>query len=95
MDQCDLLTESSAVRMLYIRLLEELRKKKKTSKNFCATTNASTGCSLRWVATETVVNCFQKSKSSSENQNATIAKDNDLIKELEDDWESTFNSSGS
>ena len=93
MDQCDLLTESSAVRMLYIRLLEELRKKK-TSKNFCATTNASTGCSLRWVATETVVNCFQKSKSSSENQNATIAKDNALIKELED-WESTFNSSGS
>ena len=32
MDQCDLLTESSAVRMLYIRLLEELRKKKKRPK---------------------------------------------------------------
>ena len=29
MDQCDLLTESSAVRMLYIRLLEVLRKKKR------------------------------------------------------------------
>ena len=70
--------------MLYIRLLEVLRKKK-TSKNFCATTNASAGCSLRWVATETVVNCFQKSKISSENQNATIAKENDLFKELEED----------
>ena len=39
------------------------------------------------VTTKTVVNCFRKSKISNESEKVTIAEDNDLSKELEEEIE--------
>ena len=48
------------------------------------------------VTTKTVVNCFQKSKMSSENKKASIAENDHPFKELEEEIENLmFNLTGS
>ena len=76
----------STIRMLYVRLAEVLRRKTLPKMSLLLEMQLLV---VAWDAVTTiiVVNCFQKSKISSESQKAAIPEVNDSFKELEEEIE--------